>query len=77
MDKHTLQILRCEYRKILKVCLSIFQYYAWIGLTPFIPMLPFISMCFTILQQIIEINGNMGTKWIKLTTVTIYLIEKW
>ena len=27
MAKHTLKILRCEHRKIFKVCLAIFQYY--------------------------------------------------
>ena len=27
MAKHTLKILRCEHRKILKVCLAIFQDY--------------------------------------------------
>ena len=28
MAKHTLKILRCEHRKIFKVCLAIFQRYA-------------------------------------------------
>ena len=28
MAKHTLKILRCEHRKIFKVCLAIFQHYA-------------------------------------------------
>ena len=28
MAKHTLKILRCEHRKIFKVCLTIFQHYA-------------------------------------------------
>ena len=28
MVKHTLKILRCEHRKIFKVCLAIFQHYA-------------------------------------------------
>ena len=27
MAKHTLKILRCEHRKIFKVCLAIFQHY--------------------------------------------------
>ena len=27
MAKHTLKILRCEYLKIFKVCLAIFQHY--------------------------------------------------
>ena len=27
MAKHTLKILRCEQRKIFKVCLAIFQHY--------------------------------------------------
>ena len=29
MAKHTLKILRCECRKIFKVCLAILQHYAW------------------------------------------------
>ena len=29
MSKHTLKILRCSNRKIFKVCLIIFQRYAW------------------------------------------------
>ena len=29
MAKHTLKILRCEHCKIFKVCLAIFQHYAW------------------------------------------------
>ena len=29
MAKHTVNILRCFYRKIFKVCLAIFQRYAW------------------------------------------------
>ena len=33
MVKHTLKILRCEHRKILKVCLAIFQHYAIRGLS--------------------------------------------
>ena len=28
MAKHSLKILRCEHRKIFKVCLVIFQHYA-------------------------------------------------
>ena len=28
MAKHTLKILRCEHRKIFKVCLAILQHYA-------------------------------------------------
>ena len=28
MAKHTLKILRCSHRKILKVCLAILQHYA-------------------------------------------------
>ena len=27
MAKHTFKILRCEHRKIFKVCLAIFQHY--------------------------------------------------
>ena len=27
MAKHTFKILRCEHRKILKVCFAIFQHY--------------------------------------------------
>ena len=32
MAKNTLKILRCEHRKILKVCLAILQHYALKGL---------------------------------------------
>ena len=32
MAKHTLKILRCEHRKIFKVCLTIFQHYEIKGL---------------------------------------------
>ena len=31
MAKYTLNVLRCEHRKIFKVCLAILQYYAWKG----------------------------------------------
>ena len=31
MAKHTLKILRCEHRKIIKVCLAILRYYTWRG----------------------------------------------
>ena len=31
MTKYTLKILWCEHRKIFKVCLAIFQHYAWNG----------------------------------------------
>ena len=31
MVKHVLKILQCEHRKIFKVCLVIFQRYAWKG----------------------------------------------
>ena len=27
MAKHTFKVLRCEHRKIFKVCLAIFQHY--------------------------------------------------
>ena len=33
MAKHTLKILRCEHRKIFKVCLAIFQHYEIKGLS--------------------------------------------
>ena len=44
MAKHTLKILRCEHRKIFKVCLAILQYMhervnyvygIWEGIFPF------------------------------------------
>ena len=31
MAQHTFKILRCEHRKIFKVCLAILQHYAWKG----------------------------------------------
>ena len=31
MAKHALKILRCEHRKIFKVCFAIFQHDAWKG----------------------------------------------
>ena len=31
MAKHTLKILRCKHRKIIKVCLAIFQHHEWKG----------------------------------------------
>ena len=31
MTKHTSKILRCEHRKMFKVCLAIFQLYEWKG----------------------------------------------
>ena len=31
IGKHTLKTLQCEHRKIFKVCLAIFQYFAWKG----------------------------------------------
>ena len=31
MTNHTLEIFRCSHRKIFKVCLAIFEYYAWKG----------------------------------------------
>ena len=34
MARHTLKILRCEHRKIFKVCLAIFQHYEIKGLRP-------------------------------------------
>ena len=33
MAKHTLNILRYEYRKIFEVCFAIFQHYSWQYLT--------------------------------------------
>ena len=31
MAKHTLKILWCKHRKILKVCLAILQHFGWKG----------------------------------------------
>ena len=33
MAKHNLKVLRCEHRKIFKVCLAIFQHYEIKGYT--------------------------------------------
>ena len=34
MAKHTLKILRCEHRNVIKVCLDILQHYACKGYAP-------------------------------------------
>ena len=52
MAKHTLKILQCWHRTIFKVCLAIFQHYAWKG---------------QIFKDNYENNTNSKDEYVKIT----------
>ena len=63
MAKHTLKILQGSHRKTFKVCLTIFQHYAWNGLRSVFPL----SRSCNLNQSLIDV-AFYGTIVLKLKT---------